>query len=74
MSSVQVTKFAIGYQAANQRPACMNCKHGEELRADRMPPFDTSSWQCVRFGFFTIAMATCFQHHAKYPSTQGNRA
>lgn len=71
MSSIQAAKLGIGYQAANQRPSCKNCKHGEEVRADRMPPFDTASWQCVRFSFRTTATATCFQHQAKFSTTPG---
>ncbi len=69
MSSIAGTKAAINYQAANQRPACKNCAQGEEMRADRMPPFDTATWQCKRFGFKTTAMAIC-QHHQRQTTTR----
>lgn len=70
MSTIQVTKIGIGYQSPGQRPSCRNCKHGEEVRADRMPPFDTAYWRCKRFGFRTTAMATCQQQQPKSSSNQ----
>jgi hypothetical protein len=62
VSSAQVAKLTMGYQLANQRPACKNCHHVQEQREDRMPPYDTVRWQCKKGGFLTSAMATCNQH------------
>lgn len=65
MSTIAVAKIGMGYQAALQRPACRNCKHGEERRADRMPPYNTAHWYCKKGGFKTTAMATCDEYEAK---------
>lgn len=69
MSTIAVVKASAGYQPANQRQACKNCAQGEEVRTDRMPPYDTATWQCKRFGFKTTAMAICHQHQPR-PTTR----
>lgn len=74
MSTIAVAKIGMGYQAAQQRPACRNCKHGDERRADRMPPYDAAHWYCKQGGFKTTAMATCNEHAAKFTTTPGDRS
>lgn len=74
MSTIAVAQSCMGYLRANQRPACKNCKHGEERRADRMPPYDTAHWYCKKGGFITTAMATCNEHAAKYATTPGDKS
>lgn len=66
--TIATTQLGMGYQSANQRPACRNCFHGSEQYADRMPPFNTKTWRCKKGGFNTTAMAICAQHH---PVNQG---
>ena len=56
---------------ANQRPCCRNCKQVKESIADRSPPFDTSSWRCMRGGFFVTALATCREHEPRTATTPG---
>lgn len=62
MGTIQNAKAAMGWMGARQRPACRNCKHGQEVREDRMPPFDTAHWRCKEGGFRTSAMAVCGRH------------
>ena len=40
MGSIQSRQAAVGYQTANQRPSCRNCKHGAEVFADHASPMD----------------------------------
>jgi hypothetical protein len=54
MSSIQSAKIAMGYQTANQRPACCRCAHVEE-RGTHYPPV----WHCNYGGFLTNANAIC---------------
>ena len=70
MSSIQVAKLGMGFLSANQRHACKNCRHGEERRADRMPPYDTATWYCKKGGFMVSAMAACDQHQAPKEVTE----
>lgn len=74
MSTIAVAKIGMGYQTAGQRPSCKNCKHGDERRADRMPPYDTATWHCKKGGFITSAMATCNEYTAKFTTTPGDRS
>jgi hypothetical protein len=60
--TIQTTKLSMGFQSAGSRPACRNCRHGQEEIAERMPPYDTSSWKCKKGGFRATAMAVCNEH------------
>lgn len=59
MSTIDNAKAAMGWQGAKMRPACRNCRHGKEVREDRMPPFGTAHWRCTLGVFRTSAMAVC---------------
>lgn len=74
MSTIAVAKIGMGYQPATARAACRNCKHGDERRADRMPPYDTAHWHCKKGGFKTTAMAVCKEYAVEYFTTQGDRS
>lgn len=65
-----VAKANQGFIAANQRQGCNTCQHGKELREDRMPPYDTASWQCKFGGFRTTAKAICNQHKPQKENSQ----
>lgn len=65
-------KVAQQFVPANQRPCCRNCKQAKESIADRSPTFDTSSWRCMRGGFFVTALATCSQHEPRNQPTKTN--
>lgn len=54
-----------GYTPTMQRTACRNCAQGHEVLAERMPPYDTNSWQCRLGGFRVSAMAICNQYVSK---------
>jgi hypothetical protein len=60
--TINSMKQSMGFQLAGLRPACRNCKHGNEEIAERAPPFDTRSWKCKKGGFRTTAMAVCKEH------------
>lgn len=62
MSTIQGAKLSMGFLAAKQRPSCNNCYYCEERYEERMPPYNTKSWNCKKGGFMTSAMATCNQH------------
>lgn len=59
MSTIDNVKVEMKWQSSRMRPACRNCRHGKEVREDRMPPFDTAHWKCTQGGFRTSAMAVC---------------
>ncbi len=54
MSSIAIARLAMGYQTANQRPACCRCTHVEE-RGTGHPPV----WHCHSGVFLTSANAIC---------------
>lgn len=56
--TIATTQLGMGYQSANQRPACRNCFHGVEQVGGR----DIKTWHCSKGGFNTTAMAFCAQH------------
>lgn len=62
MGTIATAKSAMGYQAASARDGCRNCVGGEEVRPERMPPWDKPYWNCKPGGFRTTAMAICNQH------------
>ncbi len=59
MNAAALANLGVHYVTASARDACRNCKHGHEVIADRMPPYDTRSWQCRRFDQSTTALAIC---------------
>lgn len=65
MSSIDNAKAAMGWVPATKRQSCRNCTHGEECIAERMPPFDTKSWECKLGGFKTSAGAVCIKHERR---------
>ncbi len=65
MSSITNAKAVMGYVAASKRQACRNCHHGDECRADRMPPYDSVMWRCKLGGFVTSAGAICIKHEPR---------
>ena len=62
MSSIAVVKATQGFMPANQRPACRNCKHGNEQSQDRSDKFSLS---CKKGGFYVTALAVCDEHQPK---------
>lgn len=78
MSSIIVSKAAQGFVAANARPSCCNCYHGDQQFNDRMPPYDTAGWRCKKGGFYVTARAVCNQHQPVQPlgtrTFEGGRA
>jgi hypothetical protein len=65
MSSIANTQAMMGYQPANKRPACRNCKSAVEEFIDRMPPYDTRYLRCDLGGFKTSAGALCDKYIIK---------
>ncbi len=57
MSTVNNTKMAMNFQAANQRPACNNCAHAEEVM--------TMRWRCNKGHFNSTALAICAHHQRR---------
>lgn len=65
MGSIQSRQAAVGYQTANQRPGCRNCKHGAEITEDRAFQLGCPRWECERYGFRVTATAICNRHEPK---------
>lgn len=61
-------KAAQRWVGPNARPKCGNCLHGDEDRADRMPPFDSIVWRCRLGCFVTAANAVCGKHTPRKPA------
>ena len=80
MGSIQSRQAAIGYQTANQRPSCRNCRHSAEVFADHAAPTEGPRWECDRYGFRVTATAICNRHEpktaapgpAEFPRTTGH--
>ena len=65
MGSIQSRQAAVGYQTANQRPSCRNCRNGAEVFADHAAPTEGPRWECDRYGFRVTATAVCDRHEPK---------
>lgn len=65
MGSIQSRQAAVGYQTANQRPSCRNCKHGAEVTQERAFQLEGARWECGRYGFRVTATAVCDRHEPK---------
>jgi len=63
MSTIANTQAMMGYQPANTRRACRNCKHVEQ-RDDKLVP----DFYCKQGGFLTRAGAICLKYAAKAKS------
>lgn len=55
MGTIATAKAAMGWQSANQRPACCRCDHAGE----RGMPSATPTWYCIKGGFLTTGQAVC---------------
>lgn len=62
-TSLDRTKASMGYQNANQRPCCRNCRYGEQV-APSGAYNDSYPWRCKRGAFGTSALAVCDQHQS----------
>lgn len=65
MGSIQSRQAAMAFRNAGARPACRNCKHGQQVYVERMPPYDRAGWECTKGGFKVSAMAICDKHELK---------
>lgn len=74
MSTADTARQVQGFLSATSRPRCGNCKHGKETIAERMPPFDTRSWRCIRGGFSVTAGAICAKHEPDFQTGQTTKA
>lgn len=66
MSGIANVKATMGWQSAKVREACRTCRHGLQVREDRMPPFDRAHWRCLEGGFNTSPMAVCERYRARF--------
>ena len=65
MGTIKSRQAAMGFQNPGQRSGCRDCKHFEQVTAEREPPYDTAGWECKLGGFKVSAMAICSKHEPK---------
>ncbi len=62
LSTFDLAKQRQQFVRSSDRAGCSNCRHGKESVVERMPPWDKSSWRCMKGGFFVTAFAICGEH------------